>query len=128
MRLTRLSIVGSIGVAGSIVRAVMGSMGAIIDLIVRAVVGSMEAVVGSIVRSIVGSMCPMKEDNNNNQTRITNGENSIDYLGDCGTKTGLLKLVKLMVNSVCSRPNAKFMTMDLGNFYLRHWTVKNMSK
>jgi hypothetical protein len=34
-------------------------------------------------------------------------------------KTGSLELVKLMINSVCWRPNAKFMTADLGNFYLR---------
>ena len=58
----------------------------------------------------------MKEDPN--QTRITIGRNSIDYPEDCGTKTGSLELVKLMINSVCSRPNAKFMTMDLGNFYI----------
>ena len=58
----------------------------------------------------------MKKDPN--RTRITIGGNSIDYLDDCGTKTGLLELVKLMINSVCSRPAAQFMTMDLGNFYL----------
>ena len=59
---------------------------------------------------------PMKEDPN--QTRITIGVTSIDYPDDCGTKTGLLELVKLMINSVFSQPNAKFMTMDMGNFYL----------
>jgi hypothetical protein len=58
----------------------------------------------------------MKEDPN--RTRITIGGNSINYPDDCGTKTGLLELVKLMINSVCSWQNARFMTMDLGNFDL----------
>ena len=58
----------------------------------------------------------MKEDPN--RTRITIRGNSIDYLYDCGAKTGLLELVKLMINIVCLQPADQFMTMDLGNFYL----------
>ena len=58
----------------------------------------------------------MKEDPN--QTRITIGGSSIDYPDDFGTKTGLLELVKLMINNICSQPAAQFMTMDLGNFYI----------
>ena len=50
--------------------------------------------------------------------RITIGGNTIAYLGDCGTKTGLLETVKLLLNSVCSKPNAQFMMADLANFYL----------
>ena len=53
-----------------------------------------------------------------NQTCITIGGNSIDFPDDCGKKTGLLELVKLMINSVCLQPAAQFMTMDLENFYL----------
>ena len=52
------------------------------------------------------------------RTRITIGGNTIDYPGDCVTKTGSLELVKLIINSVCSRPKARFFPADLGNFYL----------
>eukprot|EP00804_Cyclotella_cryptica_P009687 CCRYP_011212-RA/>CCRYP_011212-RA protein AED:0.35 eAED:0.22 QI:0/-1/0/1/-1/1/1/0/467 len=38
--------------------------------------------------------------------------------GDIGTRTAPLKLVKLMINSVLSRHNAKFCTFDISNFYL----------
>ena len=59
----------------------------------------------------------MKEDPN--WTSITIGGNSIDYPDDCGTKTGSLELVKLIINSVCVclQPGAQLMTMYLGNFY-----------
>jgi hypothetical protein len=49
---------------------------------------------------------------------ITVGGNTIDYPGDCGTKTGSLELVKLILNSVCLCPNARFLAANLGNFYL----------
>ncbi len=58
----------------------------------------------------------MKEETE--RTRITVGGNTIDYPGDCRTKTGSLELVKLMVNSFCSRPKVRFLADDLGNFYL----------
>lgn len=53
-----------------------------------------------------------------NRTRITIGDNRICYPGDVGTPTGSLELVKLMVNSVVSRRNAKFACFDIANFYL----------
>jgi len=59
---------------------------------------------------------PTKEDPN--CTRITIRGNTIAYPGDCGTHTGSLETAKLLLNSVCSKPNARFMTMDLANFYL----------
>eukprot|EP00804_Cyclotella_cryptica_P025032 CCRYP_015948-RA/>CCRYP_015948-RA protein AED:0.28 eAED:0.33 QI:0/0/0/0.75/1/1/4/0/587 len=52
------------------------------------------------------------------RTRITIGGNRICYPGDVGTKTAPLELVKLMINSVLSRKNAKFCTFDIANFYL----------
>ena len=39
-------------------------------------------------------------------TRITIGGNTIGYTGDCGTKTGSLKTVKLVINSTLSTPGA----------------------
>ena len=46
------------------------------------------------------------------------GGNKINYPGDCGTPTADLLTVKLLLNSVISTPGAKFMTMDIANFYL----------
>ena len=51
-------------------------------------------------------------------TRITMGGNLINYPDDCGTPTADLLTVKLMFNSVISTPNAKFMTIDIKDFYL----------
>lgn len=52
------------------------------------------------------------------RTRITIGGNTIGYTGDCGTKTGSLETVKLVINSTLSTPGAEWMTADLANFYL----------
>ena len=52
------------------------------------------------------------------RTRITIAGTNIDYPGDVATPTGSLELVKLMVNSVLSRPGAKFACFDVKNFYL----------
>ncbi|KAL7551824.1 hypothetical protein ACHAWF_015016 [Thalassiosira exigua] len=53
-----------------------------------------------------------------NRVRITVGGNRINYPGDCGTPTADLLTVKLLFNSVISTEGAKFMTMDISNFYL----------
>ena len=37
---------------------------------------------------------------------------------DCGTPTAELLTIKLLPNSVISTPGAKFMTIDISNFYL----------
>ena len=46
------------------------------------------------------------------------GGNRIEYNGAVTTETADMTLVKLLLNSVVSTPNAKFMTMDLKDFYL----------
>jgi hypothetical protein len=51
-------------------------------------------------------------------TRITVGGNLINYPGDCGTPTADLLTVKLLFNSIISTPNAKFMSIDIKDFYL----------
>eukprot|EP00804_Cyclotella_cryptica_P028768 CCRYP_018720-RA/>CCRYP_018720-RA protein AED:0.37 eAED:0.37 QI:0/0/0/1/0/0.25/4/0/1148 len=51
-------------------------------------------------------------------TRITLGGDRIRYPGDCGTKTGSLETVKLLLNSVLSTPTARFASFDISNFYL----------
>jgi hypothetical protein len=53
-----------------------------------------------------------------NHTRITMGRNLANYPDDCGTPIADLLTVKLMLNSIISTPNAKFMTIDLKDFYL----------
>ena len=51
-------------------------------------------------------------------TRLTVGGNLIVYPGDCGTPTVDLLTVKLLLNSVISTPDSKFMTIDINDFYL----------
>jgi hypothetical protein len=52
------------------------------------------------------------------RTRITMQGNLVNYRNDCGTPTADLLMAKIMLNSVISTPNAKFMTIDLKDFYL----------
>ena len=65
---------------------------------------------------VVCEVCPEKDDPD--RTRITIGGNRICYPGDVGTNTAALELVKLLLNSVLSRKDARFSTIDLKNFYL----------
>jgi hypothetical protein len=65
---------------------------------------------------IVASYRPEKEDPN--RVRITVGGNRINYPGDVSTPTADLLTVKLLLNSVISTKGAKFMTLDIKNFYL----------
>ena len=46
------------------------------------------------------------------------GGNLIDYPGDTSMETTNLLLAKLLMNSVISTPNAKFMSIDIKNFHL----------
>jgi hypothetical protein len=50
--------------------------------------------------------------------RLTVGGNLIDYPGNVSTKTADLTMAKILFNSVVPMPNAKFMGIDLKNFYL----------
>eukprot|EP00804_Cyclotella_cryptica_P005133 CCRYP_011532-RA/>CCRYP_011532-RA protein AED:0.44 eAED:0.44 QI:0/-1/0/1/-1/1/1/0/295 len=53
-----------------------------------------------------------------NRTRFTVGGDRINYPGKVATPTAEMLTAKLLFNSVISTPGAKFMTMDLSNFYL----------
>jgi hypothetical protein len=46
------------------------------------------------------------------------GGNRVHYPGDARTPTANLLTVKILINSTVSTPNAKYMTMDIKNFYL----------
>ena len=65
---------------------------------------------------IVVSERPEKSDPD--RTRITMGGDKINYPGDCGTPTADLLTVKLLLNSIISTAHAKFMTIDIKDFYL----------
>jgi hypothetical protein len=52
------------------------------------------------------------------RTRITMGGNLINYPDNCGTPTADIVTVKLLFNSIISMPNAKFMTINIMDFYL----------
>ena len=60
---------------------------------------------------------PQKEEQN--RTRLTIGGDRINYDGDCSTPIANLLTVKLLLNSVISTDGAKFMTIDIKNFYLK---------
>ena len=65
---------------------------------------------------VVCEVRPGKDDPN--RTCITVNGGDIYYAEDVATPTGSLELVKLMINSVISRPGAKFSCFDVKNFYL----------
>ncbi len=53
-----------------------------------------------------------------NQTRLVVGSDRVHYPGNAGTPTADLLTVKLLINSTISTPNAKYMAMDIKDFYL----------
>jgi hypothetical protein len=66
---------------------------------------------------IICPFCNGKKDKY--RTRITMGGNLVNYPGDCRTPTANLLTVKLLLNSVISTPNRKFVTLNLKDFNLR---------
>jgi hypothetical protein len=59
---------------------------------------------------------PKKDDPN--CMRLTVGGNKVNFLGDCGTPTVDMVMVKLYLNSVISTKGARYCTIDLKDFYL----------
>jgi hypothetical protein len=52
------------------------------------------------------------------RTQNTMGGNLINYPGDCGTPTADILTIKSLFNSIVSTPHAKFMTINIKDFYL----------
>ena len=52
------------------------------------------------------------------RTRFRVGGDRINHPGEVATPTADMLVAKLLFNSVVSTPGAKFMTMDISNFYL----------
>ena len=50
------------------------------------------------------------------RTRLTIGDNQIDYPGDKSKGTANLTAIKYLLNSIISDPNAKFCTTDIKNY------------
>eukprot|EP00804_Cyclotella_cryptica_P020576 CCRYP_003416-RA/>CCRYP_003416-RA protein AED:0.30 eAED:0.30 QI:0/0/0/1/1/1/3/0/460 len=67
---------------------------------------------------IVANICPPKEDLY--RIRLTVGGNHINFPGDCGTPTANMITVKILLNSIISMVNAKFMTINIQRFLSQH--------
>jgi hypothetical protein len=52
------------------------------------------------------------------RTRLTVGGDQIEYPGDKSTRTAGLTTEKILIYSVISTPNAKFLVIDINNFYV----------
>ena len=50
--------------------------------------------------------------------RFTVGGDRINYSGEVATPTADMLVTKLLLNNVIFTKNARFMTMDISNFYL----------
>ena len=65
---------------------------------------------------IVVNYRPEKSDPN--RVRLTVGGDHINYPGNCSMPTADILTVKMLLNSVISTKGAKFMSIDIKNFYL----------
>ena len=64
-------------------------------------------------------MCTVQlEKKEQNRTRFTVGGDRINYPGEVATPTAKMLVAKTLFNSVISTKEARFMTMDISNFYL----------
>ena len=68
------------------------------------------------IRTHCSQFLPEKDDPH--RVHLTVGGNRINFPGDCGTPTADMITVKILLNSVISTTNAKFMTIDIKDFYL----------
>ena len=65
---------------------------------------------------LVVDFCPMESDPN--RMRLTVGGNLLYYEGNVYTEMTDIITIKMLLNSVLSTPTAKFLTLDIKNFYL----------
>ena len=71
---------------------------------------------------IVCNVRPQKAETN--RTRLTFAARNMEVDMDCGTPTASMLTIKLLLNSVISTPGAKFMAIDIKDFYLNTPLVK----
>ena len=67
-------------------------------------------------RTVV-DICPEKDDPN--RVRITAGSDQLKYYGETSTETASIETAKILINSVLSTKNARFMSIDISNFYIQ---------
>ena len=65
---------------------------------------------------IVCNVRPQKLETN--RTRLTFGGSNLKVDMDCGTPTASLLTIKLLFNNIVSTPGAKFLGLDLKDFYM----------
>ena len=66
----------------------------------------------------VADMQPEKEERCREQ--FTAGGNILNYTGETSTETASIETAKLLVNSTVSTKGARFMAMDISNFYIHN--------
>ena len=64
---------------------------------------------------LVASIRPHKTETN--RVRVTIGGNRLDFPGDTTTNCASLTTTKCILNSIISTPGARFITLDIKNFY-----------
>jgi hypothetical protein len=52
------------------------------------------------------------------RTRLTVGGDQIEYPGDISTRSAGITTAKIIINSVISTQDAKFLVIDIKNFYV----------
>ena len=62
------------------------------------------------------SVRPKKKEKN--RTKFTVGGDKIDYPGEVATPTADMLVAKILFNWIISKKGAKFMKIDIYNFYL----------
>ena len=55
-----------------------------------------------------------------NRVNITTGGDRLDYYGETSTEITSLEIVKILINSILSTKNHKFITIGLSKFYIKY--------
>ena len=64
-------------------------------------------------------MCSVRpEKKEKNRTRFIVGGDKMDYPGEVATPTADMLVAKILFNGIISTKVARFMTIDISNFYL----------
>ena len=62
--------------------------------------------------------CPTRKKEKKNRTRFTVVRDRIDYPGEVATSTADIMVSKILLNVVISTERARFVTIDISNFYI----------
>ena len=59
------------------------------------------------------------EKDEQNRVRITAGGDRLEYYGETSAETASIETAKILLNSILSTKNAKFMSIDISNFFIQ---------